>query len=206
MHWILQYLKTSDRDGLPLKSFSCETDGLQLRPLTKDDEPLFHALYSDPETMRFIGDPWTPAEATKRFQKIISGQDWPTLMNRYLVIVRKSGSAPMGICGTSHYDPVGMRLEVGIVLLLARRGLGIGRESLTALVGRVFEESSVDEIYVRFAVANIAMRNLLLRVGFRPGEDTKGAGQNRVVCEWSIHRSSWCSGNSTILGGNACST
>ncbi|MEO9078713.1 MAG: GNAT family N-acetyltransferase [Rhodanobacter sp.] len=184
-----------------MKSFSCETAGLQLRPLMKDDEPLFHALYSHAETMRFLSDPWTPSEVTKRFQKTVARQERPTLGNRYLVIVGKGGLAPMGICGTSHYDPVDMRLEVGVMLLPAGRGLGVGKEALTALVGRAFEEPLVDEVYARVAADNIAMKGLLVSVGFRPAGSVKDGGQKSAMCEWSLHRSIWCVSKSTTVRG-----
>ncbi|HWU78350.1 MAG TPA: GNAT family N-acetyltransferase [Rhodanobacter sp.] len=184
-----------------MKSFSCETGRLQLRPLAKGDEALFHALYSDPETMRFIGDPWSPMKVAKRFQKLVNHQEQPKLDDRYLVIVRKNGQTSMGICGTSHYDLAAMRLEVGIMLLRRGRGLGIAREALTALLGRAFEDPLVEEVYARFTAENIAIRNLMMRVGFHPCGLAKGGGAAVTMREWSIHRSRWCISNSTTSQG-----
>ncbi len=176
-------------DGVLLKSLSCETEGLQLRSLAEGDEPLFHALYGDPETMRFISVPWTPAEAAKRFRGILGRQGESALVDRFLVIVRKLTRTSLGICGTSHYDSSAMRLEVGMVLLPSGRKSGVGREALTALVGRAFEEPLVNEVYARVAAGNSAARNLVARIGFRQDCVRRGEGCDLTTCEWSVHRS-----------------
>lgn len=188
-------------DGALLKSFSCETEGLQLRPLAEGDEPLFHALYGDPETMRFISCPWTPVKAAKRFRGFLDRQGESTLGDRFLVVVRKPTQTSLGICGTSHYDSSAMRLEVGMVLLPLGRKVGIGREALTALVGRAFEEPLVNEVYARVAAGNSAARNLVARIGFRQDCVRRGEGCDLTACEWSVYRSEWGISKSTSFQG-----
>jgi RimJ/RimL family protein N-acetyltransferase len=159
--------------------------------MTEDDEPLFHALYTDPETMRFIGPPWTLEEAAKYFRKILQRGGEPVSGGRCLVIVGDTVPDPLGICGSSHYDPVAMRLEVGMMLLPLGRKLGRGRGALAALVDYMFQESPAVEVYARFAAANTAARNVMARVGFRL-EHVAGVEQHEsTMCEWSILRSRW---------------
>ncbi len=188
-------------DGAGLKSFSCETGRLQLRSLAEGDEPLFHALYTDPGTMRFIRDPLTPANATKQFHKIIKRQSHSAFGGRFLALVEKRTQTPLGICGTSHYDPTTMRLEVGLMLLPLGCRLGVGREALTALVGLAFEESLVNEVYARSAAGNTAARNLLARVGFRSDGIANGDRQKLAMWVWSMHRSTWLVSKSTNIQG-----
>lgn len=177
-----------------MKSFSCKAEVAQLRLLREGDEALFHALYTDPVTMRFIGGPWTPTKVASKFKGIVDRQGGSNFDDRFLVILEKATQTPLGVCGTSHYDPVAMRLEVGIVLSSEGRRLGIAREALTALVGFAFEELMVDEVYACFAVGNKPARNLVARLGFRPSRAGRVGGklEEVVECEWSVHRSAWC--------------
>ncbi|MGN6704649.1 MAG: GNAT family N-acetyltransferase [Rhodanobacter sp.] len=174
-----------------MKSFSREAGSVRLRPMTQGDEALFHALYTDPETMRFVGAAWTPAEAAERFRRVLQRGQESALANRYLVIVEEATGDPLGICGSSHYDPVTMRLELGMMLLLRGRRLGVGRAALGALVDYMFRESPAVEVYARFAAVNRAAENVMARAGFHPGPVAKTERHESATCEWSIFRSEW---------------
>ena len=173
---------------------------MRLRPLREADEPLFQALYTDAQTMRFVGDPWTPAEAARRFRAILSRRETLVSTDRFLVIEEKSSREPMGICGSSHYDRAGMRVEVGVMLLPQGRRLGVGRAALGALVDYMFQEPSLLEVYARVAIENSAARNLVTRVGFRQSRAAEGNKQGTLTCEWSVHRSQWNMSQTTNNG------
>jgi RimJ/RimL family protein N-acetyltransferase len=168
-----------------------ETGAVRLRSLAQGDEPLFRALYTDAQTMRFVGSPWTPAEAARRFRAIICRQDESTPADRFLVIEGKSTREPMGICGSSHYDRVGMRVEVGVMLLALGQRAGAGRGALMALVDHLFESPLVAEVYARVAVGHSAASNLARRAGFRPDPVARGGEQDVGEHQWSAHRSTW---------------
>ena len=55
-------------------AFAFETDRLRMRPLRADDEALFLDLYTDAETMRYIGEPLS-LERAKRSLRKLSGVD-----------------------------------------------------------------------------------------------------------------------------------
>lgn len=183
------------------ETFSSETERPRLRPLEAGDEALFHALYTDPVTMRFVGVPWVPAEAAKRFRRILQRGQQSTPADRYLVIVGQATADPLGICGSSHYDPVTMRLELGMMLLLRGRRLGVARGALTALVDYMFRESPAVELYARFATANMAARNVMARTGFRPVHVAEVERHKSTMCEWSILRSKWRTPDQSTVGG-----
>lgn len=193
-------------NALRPKLFSCETERLRLRPLAASDEALFHALYTDPETMRFIAPPLTAEEASSRFRKVIRQQGEPALGARYVVIEGKTTQLPMGICGTGHYDQAVRRLEVGMVLLLEGRKRGFAREALAALVGLAFDEPWVSEVYARFAAGHTAAANLVERVGLRSNHATRGEGEGMAMCEWSVLRSAWRISRTSNNRGNQCPT
>lgn len=173
---------------------------MRLRPMTQSDEALFHALYTDPETMRFVGAAWTPAEAAKRFRRILQRGQESTPADRYLVIVGESMPDPLGICGSSHYDPVAMRVEVGVMLSPQGRRLGVGRAALGALVDYMFRESPAVEVYARFAAVNRAAGNVMARAGFHPGPVAETERHESTTCEWSIFRSEWPMAKSITVG------
>lgn len=164
---------------------------MRLRPLVEGDEPLFQALYTDAQTMRFVGGPWTPAEAAKRFRAILCRQGKPTPADRFLVIEGESSPTPMGICGSSHYDRASMRVEVGVMLLPLGRRAGAGRGALVALVDHLFEEQLVVEVYARIAAGHSAAQNLVKRAGFLPDMVARDGEQDVGERQWSVHRSTW---------------
>jgi RimJ/RimL family protein N-acetyltransferase len=184
---------------IELSAFDFETERLHLRLLVEGDEALFHGLYTDPETMRFIGPPLSAEKAAKSFQKFITRQREPSLKGRLLVMLEKATLQPVGICGTSQRDGDALRLEVGIILKREARSRGFARETLTALIKRIFALSPIEEIYVRFSAQCPAVERLNIRVGFVPcaNEITEdGLWSKRV---WSVHRSSWCTDQATNL-------
>ena len=46
-----------------------------LRLLSADDEPLYRSIYSDAETMRYVGAPLSDAEAAASFRAALRGND-----------------------------------------------------------------------------------------------------------------------------------
>jgi RimJ/RimL family protein N-acetyltransferase len=176
---------------IDLSVFTFATARLQLRPLEVADEALYHELYTDPDTMRFIAPPLTTEQATNRFRKVVAWQREPSFARRFLVMLERVTQRPIGICGTSNYDAETLRLEVGIVLKAVARSRGLAREALVGLINKVFAMSSVREIYVRFSAHNVAMERTSVRVGFTPCADAiqeQGLLSERI---WSVHRSSW---------------
>lgn len=173
-------------------AFTFATERLQLRPLEAADEALYHELYTDPDTMRFIAPPLTTEQAASRFRKILARQHEPSLAGRFLVMLEQATRQPIGVCGTSKYDAETLRLEVGIVLKAVARSQGMAREALAALISKVFAVSPVREIYVRFSADNVAMERASVHMGLTPCADElqeQGAFWNRV---WSVHRSTRC--------------
>ncbi|MDE2154425.1 MAG: GNAT family N-acetyltransferase [Xanthomonadaceae bacterium] len=181
--------------------FECETGRLRLRTLQADDEALFHALYTDPETMRFIGTPLSAEQASGKFLKIVRRQAEPVLDGRYLVMVEKNTRKSLGICGTGHYDQEAMRIEVGMVLTSAGRGQGFATEALAALVDQVFEQHPMEVVYARFDAGNAAAWNLVSRLGFAPEVVAEGLEQASTNCRWSVQRSRWHASNITNSQG-----
>ncbi|MHB1271628.1 MAG: GNAT family N-acetyltransferase [Rhodanobacter sp.] len=178
-------------DGIALPAFEFETARLFLRPLQVGDEALFHGLYTDPETMRFIGKPLSAEQASSRFLKIVARQRKPSLRGRFLAMFDKLTRQPLGICGTSHYDVAALRVEVGLVLRREARAQGFAREAIAALMERIFAASPVNEIEVKFSAENWAAEQAGIGLGFTPCVDAAKEPGLLSECRWSVYRSSW---------------
>jgi RimJ/RimL family protein N-acetyltransferase len=176
---------------IKLSALDLETKRFRLRLLEEGDAALFHGLYTDPDTMRFICPPLSAEQAATRFPKIVARQRRPSFEGRFLVILDKATLQAVGICGTSQYDADALRLEVGMVLKPEARAQGVAREALTALMKRIFVVSPVNEIWAQFSAENLAARQLVVSIGFTPCADE---GQREGVLSkhvYSAHRSSW---------------
>lgn len=179
-------------DAPNVKSFSCETERLRLRPLAEGDEALFHALYTDPEVMRFIGTPLTEKEAAGRFRKIVRRQLEATAEGKYLVILARETHKAIGICGTSDYDAKTGALEVGLVLTHEGRKQGFAREALAALMENIFAASEIQELCVRFAPENTAAETLASSVGFSSCTGRHANDRDSSRRYWSAQRPLRC--------------
>jgi [ribosomal protein S5]-alanine N-acetyltransferase len=175
---------------IELSAFDFETDRLRLRPLQEGDEALFHGLYTNLDTMRFICPPLSSEQAAARFPKIVARQRKPSLKGRFLLILDKATRQAVGICGTSQYDAGALRLEVGIVLTPEARAQGVAREALTALTKRIFVASPVNEIWARFSAENLTAMQLVVSVGFSPCADALRENGVAKTYHYSLHRSS----------------
>jgi RimJ/RimL family protein N-acetyltransferase len=172
--------------------FDFDTERVRLRLADAGDEALFHELYTDPETMRFIGPPLSAEQAASSFEKIVARQRERSFAGRFLIILSKATLQPVGICGTAQYGTDALRLEIGIVLKSEARSKGLAEEVLTALMNRIFALTPIEEICVQFSGLSPAAERLNGRMGFAPCIDApQGEGAlSKRIC--SIHRSSWC--------------
>lgn len=177
-------------DSLCLKSFTWETERLCLRSLAEGDEALFHELYTDPETMRFIGTPLSVEQATLKFGKTLGAMRRRPFKCLFLTILEKTSQLPLGICGMPQFDSDAIRQEVGLVLVRQARSKGIAREGLAALVNRIFAMSSVEEVWAQFSAENLAAQQLVVAVGFHACNEVLLGQELSSKRHWSMRRSS----------------
>jgi RimJ/RimL family protein N-acetyltransferase len=174
-----------------LEAFEIDTERLHLRPLQPCDEALFHALYTNPDTMRFIAPPLSTGQAARYFRSTVVGMQATPIRWLSLAMLRKPSQQPVGICGVANFDAAARRLEVGILLTAEARSQGVAREGLTALMDRLFDVLPVDELWARFSADHPAAERLVASAGFAPCievEVGKGPVPRRI---WSVQRSTW---------------
>jgi RimJ/RimL family protein N-acetyltransferase len=167
--------------------FPVETARLRMRPLSVEDEALYTHLYTDDETMRFIGAPLSAERAARTFRAALAGMQCDPIKRLFLTVVEKSSGTMVGICSLQDFDPALRSVQAGVMLVAAARALGYSREAFVELIQRVFAELPVDELWVQFAADHVAVQRAAINVGFTRREAT-GPEQRSI---WSVYRDNW---------------
>lgn len=163
------------------------TKRLSTRPISAADEPLFTQLYTDAETMHFIGAPLCAERAAASFRKILAGMERSPVRRLFLAVSEKRSLRDVGICSLQNYDPQRRSIEGGVMFIPPARALGYSKEIFVTLIQRVFAELPVDELSVQFAAGHLAVQRAAISVGFARCQPS-GPEQRSV---WSVRRDSW---------------
>lgn len=171
--------------------FRVETARLQSRPISAADAALFAQLYTDDETMRFIGAPLAPERAAASFRKALAGMERNPIQQLFLTVNEKASTRDVGICSLQNCDLQRRTVQAGVMFLPAARALGYSKELFVSLIQRVFAELPVDELWVQFAVEHVAVQRAVISVGFArcPEAGLEAGPEQRSV--WSVRRDTW---------------
>lgn len=165
--------------------FEFDTGRLSIRVLSAHDEPLYRELYTDPETMRYIGQPLTQARVARSFRAAVTAAHRQSGEYPYLALFERAAGQPIGIGSVRQLDTQRRRVEAGIMIRTAARTHGYAKEGLAALVARAFEILPIDEVWVEVAADHAVVERLVVSVGFSPGDERPGW---RI---WLAQRQSW---------------
>jgi RimJ/RimL family protein N-acetyltransferase len=169
--------------------FSLETARLRMRPISATDEPLFVQLYTDEETMRFIGEPLSPQRAVSSFRAALAGMQRDPIERLFLAVMEKPSLADVGICSLQNYDPSRRSVQAGVMFLPDARAQGYAKEAFVGLIQRVFAELPMDRLWVQFSDEHVAVQRGVISVGFTRCRDAGLEAGPRSV--WSVCRESW---------------
>jgi RimJ/RimL family protein N-acetyltransferase len=179
--------------------FPVETARLRTRPIAAADEPLFTQLYTDQETMRFIGAPLSAERAAVSFRKVLAGMERSPIQRLFLTVSEKQSLRDVGIFSLQNCDPQRRSIEAGVMFIPPARALGYSKEIFIALIPRVFVELPVDELSVQFAAEHVAVQRSAITIGFtRRGEAGLEAGA-RQRSVWSVRRDTWVAPDQTRI-------
>jgi RimJ/RimL family protein N-acetyltransferase len=181
-----------------------------MRPISNADGALYEHLYTDAETMRFIGEPLAPERAAKSFRSALAGMQRQPIERLFLTVVEKATHSDVGICSLQNFEAVGRSVQAGVMFIASARDKGYSKEGFTGLIQQVFAHLPVDELWVQFAADHVAVQRAVLSVGFARRKDAaagQGAQRNEpgtgiyapsgigpsasATHAWSVHRDSW---------------
>ena len=171
--------------------FDIDTDRLDIRPLSECDETLYCELFTDADTMRYIGPPMSPDRAARSFRIAVALTRRRPARRLFFTVAMRSAQRKIGICSLQQIDPIQRRAEVGVVLKSFARAQGVAREILRALVEQALTSLPVDEIWLQYSQDHQLAERLFIAAGLsrRPDPAAYGEGPDKRV--WAAHRQSW---------------
>lgn len=164
---------------------------LILRSIHEHDEELYCELFCNPETMHYIGSPWTREEAARAFRSVLEVTRCTPPRALFLTLVPQETQLPIGLCTLQNVDPIRRQTELGVMLVPTARVQGLATEALIAAIAHAFAALPVDEVWVRFAVNHAACERLALRTGLIRHAQASPEDRAGNLWRWSAYRSSW---------------
>lgn len=158
------------------------TERLIIRPLTKQDQALYIALYTNTEVMQNICLPLSEQEADKAFRNTIKimTRAQPKIIT--WAIVTSANNETIGILGLTWpkkkqpINPIKVKIastqkdikqvELGIIISTKSQGMGVAQEAITALVNYSFNYILLDKVNVFYATKNLASKQLFDKLHF----------------------------------------
>ena len=144
-----------------------ETARLVLRPFTEEDLDIIHALYSDPEIMRYAPfDTMTQDQCREHLERIIAEWEKENPVNREYAVILKSEQNKIG---RAHIliDAETDSAMIGGLLLKPYWGNRYAREMALAMIGYSFDVLQVHRVTGLCNPDNIASWKMMENCGMR---------------------------------------
>jgi [ribosomal protein S5]-alanine N-acetyltransferase len=162
------------------------TERLRFRLLEAADAEALHAVWGDPEVMRYL--PAEPSgsleETAERVERHVTRFD-ETGYGLCAVVERETG-AVVGVCGVFPGEWVGPELEVAYHFAPAVWNRGYASEAAAAWVAAAFDELGLDRVVALAFPANRASTRVMEKVGMRFEREVERYGVTLV--EYVIER------------------
>jgi len=155
------------------------TPRLLLRPFAPTDVAIVHAIYSDPEVMRYVATGhMTDIAQTRRLVDDYTDHQRQHGYSFWAVIEQSSG-ALIGDAGL-YRTPVG-EVELGYTLGRAWWGRGYATEAARTWLRFAFETLGLEEVVALAEPANTASLHVLEKLGMRRSGERLAFGRPHVV-------------------------
>ena len=162
------------------------TARLHLRPFTLADQPAIHAVYADPEVMRYVGhgahrSTAETASALRTYGDVLHRRGYS-----FLAVVERDSGALIGDGGLHPLGGVGPDVELGYTLARRAWGKGYATELGLALVEYAFGVIDVPRVVAQVEPENTASRNVLTKLGMTERETRTAYGRPHLL--YSVER------------------
>jgi [ribosomal protein S5]-alanine N-acetyltransferase len=142
-----------------------ETPRLCLRPFTDADHAAIHAVYADPEVMRFVGHgahrtPAETARALRGYADALGARGYA-----FVAVVERESGAVIGDAGLHPLAGRGPDVELGYTLARSAWGRGYATEMGRALVEHAFGALGFPRVMAQVEPGNDASRHVLEKLG-----------------------------------------
>lgn len=142
------------------------TARLHLTPYAPAHTDALFAMNSDPQVMRYLGDPQTRDQTVEGIARVQAR--WKMLGYGWWTIFEKGSETIVGAACLQNLAHVeNAPLEIGWRLMTAHQGKGYATEAGQAAVDFGFERVGVDYICAVASPENTASQNVMKRLGMR---------------------------------------
>jgi [ribosomal protein S5]-alanine N-acetyltransferase len=149
------------------------TARLHLRPFTLADHDAIHAVYADPDVMRFVGHGAHATMAETSSALRVYGDVLARRGYSFLAVTERATGAVVGDGGLHPLGGTGPDVELGYTLARQAWGKGYATELGRALVDYAFGVLQVGRVVAQVEPANAASRRVLAKLGMaEQGERT----------------------------------
>ena len=167
------------------------TERLDHRLLESADAAVFCDLYTDPETMRFIGPPLSAQRAARAFRHALRLSHRPHSDRQFFAMFDRQTARCAGIGSLQQIDLVQGRAEAGLLITTPCRAQGYATEALRGLISHAFHTYALDEVWVQIAVVHTVVEKLVISVGLHRGAEVAADADHFATRIWSIRRHAW---------------
>jgi [ribosomal protein S5]-alanine N-acetyltransferase len=157
------------------------TERLHLRPFKLADQVAIHAVYADPEVMRFVGHGAhrtmaETASALRTYGEVLERRGYS-----FLAVTERAGGALIGDAGLHPLGGIGPDVELGYTLARSAWGKGYATEVGRALVEYAFEVLRVPRVVAQVEPGNTASRHVLAKLGMSERETRTAYGRPHLL-------------------------
>jgi ribosomal-protein-alanine N-acetyltransferase len=157
------------------------TERLHLRPFTPADRAAIHAVYADPEVMRFVGHGAhrtmaETANALRTYGDVLERRGYS-----FLAVTERASGALIGDGGLHPLGGVGPDVELGYTLAREAWGKGYATELGRALIEYAFTVLRVPRVVAQVEPANTASRHVLEKLGMTERETRTAYGRPHLL-------------------------
>jgi [ribosomal protein S5]-alanine N-acetyltransferase len=157
------------------------TARLHLRPFTAADQEAIHAVYSDPDVMRYVGhgahrSMAETVRALRVYADILRANGYS-----FLALVERERDVLVGDAGLNPLGGRGPDVELGYTVARAEWGRGYATEVGRALVEHAFDTLGVPRVVAQVEPANAASRHVLEKLGMTPREERIAYGRPHLL-------------------------
>jgi [ribosomal protein S5]-alanine N-acetyltransferase len=157
------------------------TARLHLRPFTPADRAAIHAVYADPDVMRYVGHGAhrtmaETASALRTYGDVLERRGYS-----FLAVTERATGALIGDGGLHPLGGVGPDVELGYTLARDAWGKGYATELGQALVEYAFTVLRVPRVVAQVEPANTASRRVLAKLGMTERETRTAYGRPHLL-------------------------
>lgn len=145
------------------------------------DHEAIHAIYADPQVMRFVGHGPHRSMAETAAALRVYGDVLERRKFSFLAVTERSGGAVIGDGGLHPLGGKGPDVELGYTLARAAWGQGYATELGRALVEHAFAELRVSRVVAQVEPANAASRHVLEKLGMTERELRTAYGRPHLL-------------------------